>query len=723
MAIRKFGAALAAIGMVASAMAQAPDTYTLTVPASSLKKALEALSAQGGPPMFAAGSLGDEFVTLRLKNASRAEVQRKLAETFQAEWIQEKNGIRLVRTTAIEKGIRERHIERLAKEFGEVLAKKRKEIETVKPLDESEIAKLAGEVESLSRPGTEQPGNWEKLRRIQDRFPSSQVASRILLLMDPKQLASIDPTSRVVLSTHPTPMQMPAPRGVEQIVASAMSQQLRLAEAVKGVIDEDSPNSWMFDGLTRRDLEGRVAKTLVVLSRPAWSQGLSIEVRVVNHLGNYMFSANSHIGNNRFEGSEELIATSPKQDEKGDEPIKLGEIQNRIFEFVKKIGTGGSGRLEPLSPELRDVISDPLKYEPLAYGFGDFVVAIAERQNLNLVAAPTDMAALMGVYAGIQGAPTVGKVKRILASRLFGLKAIEGDGWWTLRAEDLAESRQEFLPRSFCAALATLLRNASSATLDQWANLAALHAEDPTQKPMFMLLTILSMNDLSEVMNYAQGWNRLRFYGLLAPAQRQALLAGRPLAFGSLTLDQRSAVSRIVYRDDPMLEGRMENRAPVPDDDEPTGPELMTEPTEHLPSGIPSGASISLRVQEQSGYFIEYTAMGHASTMFGNVDQIAWHLFEKENPEPQSPWEQSMEYKTFQNGRQRDLGFVVVLSPSMQKSWQLQDQVRTSDARKMTFEQLPDNVRAEIKKKVEEIRKSQTPPDDGPPPQCLIFGQ
>lgn len=676
------------------------------------------LTAATGEPWLVSGALANEVLCIRANGASVVELRSRIAEAMRAEWQQESGGLRLIRSAALIRKWEQESMAARAKAIQEAFDKKRKELAALQPLDDQAIQRITAQVGELSRAGEDRQ-NWERLRKIQEEFPSHHAAFRILLLLDPRQIAAIRPNDRVVYSTHPTAAQRPLPRAAMDIVAAMTRDQSRLAESMGRVVDEEGPYAWMLHQLTQISAADQPAKALLIFNPADFGEGMQCELQVANGKGRYISTTRAQVLDHRWRDTEKLMQPAPPDpSQPAEEPFAQSEWQKRFGEFAKRSMESGE---VVLPDELRAPFLQPEKTEPLQLVFGDYAVQLAERANKNLVAAPSDDAAFL-FYFGTVEPLKPSRFRTIIGSGVMQSAIEESDRWITIRPLDFVAAREAYVDRALFGTIMRRLATGEPMGLDDWASIAAKYEDDLTRKPLAMMLMVLSSDRESIALGMNGSWQKMRFYGLLTPAQRQRFATGRPVPVSSLTPAQLQTLARLLFHEEPSLEP-MQSTVEAPPEGVPEQTadsmgynSLLSEVTERIPMGIPPASLVTLQLSEDQGFFVDYSYAGHKSTMYANMDSIAWHLYRLENPDPSDDSEGIMTYTAFQPAFQRNLQFTIQVARDAQKTFSLSDTQKRPNAKKVPYEQLPESVRAELKKKVEEIKKSNVPPDDDPPP-------
>jgi hypothetical protein len=217
----------------------------------------------------------------------------------------------------------------------------------------------------------------------------------------------------------------------------------------------------------------------------------------------------------------------------------------------------------------------------------------------------------------------------------------------------------------------------------------------------------------------SNGSDNYRLYGLLTPAQRKA----KTIQYGSLTNAQKAVLERIIYGESPQL------GLALPKTEEMlrmsrSNPYMMMgdtalEPTNELPSGIPSNAVLTLMHDESIAVKqrVSNSDMGFSAFPGGPIDELASRRFFQQNPDLVSGDVGAIVWPNlFQPFRVSEVIFILEPSPNTRWLRRLADYAPIAPLG--SYEQLPESFRKAIEEKIAAMNKQKA---EGNPPRMSYF--
>jgi hypothetical protein len=184
------------------------------------------------------------------------------------------------------------------------------------------------------------------------------------------------------------------------------------------------------------------------------------------------------------------------------------------------------------------------------------------------------------------------------------------DDWTVLTPGDpyMVSSRQT--PRNELSRMLREARASKSVSIESMAQLTAATFAPSDAANLTLLALGLSFQSQSS------DWSKLMFLGLLASAQRNALMQGRFIQVSSLSVSERKALEECVVKENLM---RLVSR---PGD----APQKLTgDATVLLPRGLPATTSISISVASEPSIVICYDNGYRVARAYqGNPTLVAW---------------------------------------------------------------------------------------------------
>ncbi len=692
-----------------------PQKVTLTIPASRLKPAVEALAKAGNTHLEVAPQIASEIVVLDVTNIPLQDALKKIAEVSSAKWVKEGQVLRLIADTdkrqAEELESRKMRVARIAKAMTGMLDQDGR----APSAPTTTTAAAAAQVErSESRPGRSDE-------------PLMKALSRLVASVGATNLATLEQGQRVVFSSSPTRMQKPLGSAAAAIVASLIREQAALiaAEATKPKRTKNEED----EGGPLREAIETPAKTLLIFSRSIGSDDISVALRLYNSEGTVVTEQNDVLST-IVEGSD-----APKDLPAAKDQIAFSTESKALLATISSFTSMGGefGTNQVLSKALER----PTEFDPLRFLVSDGAIALGKAYGKALVACVPD-SSVRFFESGPDLNQTVGGfAKRLLRSEVN--MTVDAD-WVSLKPIDPAKARRDRVDRAALERV-TLTSDRLMPSLD---DLAALVSAAPAAiSPEFGVVTLYLALKVPGAMMLVMGGpsgtaDSLRFYGTLSVGQRQAISQGSRLPFSSFSPAQRSLLQGMVYGAD--------GRLSIEDPNEKKGPanpyeELMegmespfgfmgmgistatgdyrSEPTELFAHGLPGDGYLEIDSKKQDAVLGDSTNL--MSVMLGSMTagQLgSWGgmggAFGQEGMP--DPFGSAIKYRT---GSKTNYIFNFRISPSASVKGVLTEQNFARSTPAVVFGQLPEAFRKQVevfKQKFKEQMSEMGNGADPPPP-------
>ncbi len=719
-----------------------------------LKTVCEQLSEKTGVKLSTTAQLSPFAIVIDVKDVSLKDLMDRLAEAVEAEWVTETTTLRLNRSSAY---IRKREQEAYQKRLAAVKkdqADSKAALAKLPAFDRKSADSIVKEAEELQRQSTqnqEDPKRYEAADKLLKQTPRSRFAERIAVAMDPEFLASLKSDDRVVLSTIPNRMQRAMPSSVMPIIAQFIREQNIWADALSGLpepnYEEEDENNWYSDRLLndRKAIRGNPAKVLIILTAQSGAS-VSMEVRLLNNKGGMIAGANASVSLKPEMSDEDIKkyteqAAKIQEDSAKEEPLKLSPLAEELrkklgFSFMREEGADPEAD-KPLSPELRNALLNPEKIDPLSLGGSEILLAIAQKKNLQLVAAPGDLLFLLAAMPSDEKGIKPAQLLAMMSTMPGDTNPVTlDDGWFVFRRGDFDGSLTQFgnTDRSLLGRITRKIAQEGRITLDTNCEIVLAQEENSYFSLLLFYGMIIQGNsglDMFMGGNSRGNESMMRLHGLLTPIQKNELLQGGRISIGSLSPKQREILYNMVYKEnrfgwDMEMTAPSEAEIDAPEDEDPDVEYAPQEPTEEYPNGLPSEGYITLKLEKSPTLFVELSYDGK-TTRQEQMDpqEIGYYLAMREvgtgNPETDEYYK-LMTYKSFQLGEKTDWQYKFTFAPKKSRNHALSDSKPTGSKLK-SMDQLPPDLLKEINKVKEETIKEykQRPPGDGGGGGGLLF--
>ena len=437
-----------------------------------------------------------------------------------------------------------------------------------------------------------------------------------------------------------------------------------------------------------------LGKVLVTVER---SSGFLFGIKLLDTNGEPMA-----MGANGVALAQDPAGLSPLPDME----VECSDTTRRVLDALKA-SVPASGSARPwsyvLPADLLKQVYDPVRYEPLATLPTDMLVSLAKALKApNLVAVVPDD--LLTLRSAATKRLTVADVRDQLVSRTggHGMAPDVRDGRLTVTYRWPSYQRLERVDRRALRDLYASYRSGGVLRLDAAAAFAVGCGEmfNPCASQLFEALPDPGFQ--WTLMTCSHEPESLRFYGLLGPTQKSALLEGRTLAAANLTAGPIAILRDRVYRDTNGLSVDAGAGAALDQLLETT----QGEPTELLPDGIPASTTISLRGKTMEGFL----PVGEGNGALWGVMSFAMGLWQREHAGKGSPGPLEPEPKLFRAGREVDVELSVRFIPGLGLNWWLRDQQWAPLSKAVSVSDLPPEFLQEVQTTLAAMRKYMSKP-------------
>lgn len=529
-----------------------------------LGKVIERISAETRMPMAAFGDIKAYPIYINVKDVTAKELLDRIATVAGAEWEKKDNSLYLTSNQSLktqqQKAGDPDLIAAIEATINQPAPKKRSEAEM-----EAEMKKLDKDPQNMGKIISDVFGQM---------FQADEGTLDLLRIIGSKDLSSIVEGRRVVLSSTPTSMQVPMSG---KAINAVLAYLKKLAVADKNVKTK-KPDQGGFDismmfgggqGLKKPELVNQI-NTIQTVFQISQRSMLSVEISAYTGDGVGVYKRNVQLPIINPENSKPIV--------QGETSIEKGGIARdyaRALEEGKKIDpfmsiltsaqSGGMGAMsmflspdgptgmsdapaKAISAEIRALMGDPSKNEPLAYLLGPLLDHQA-KAGKNIIAMPSDdvistlCTQLTKEDATIEG--VLDAVDRTITER------ITHDGTWTiLQASSPLEFRSAFCKRDALTALVKAGSAKGYVNLDDCSRFAT--AQDSARGSEILGLPIVTSvfrtSDLGSATALTSiGFDSLKLYATLTDYQRQSLSSKKPVPLAALTPAQTTIISRMVF--------------------------------------------------------------------------------------------------------------------------------------------------------------------------------
>lgn len=560
---------------LAAVLGYQQPTITFKSNFEPLGKVVEKLSAQTQIPMAAFGDLKGYPVYINVKDVPVKELLDRLATAAGAEWENKDNSYYLTASSSLRiaqgKAGDPELIAAIEATINQPIPKKKtpQEMEAAfKGMENNPQAAMKAMGEMMSQAFQADEGTLELLRSIGS-----------------KDLSSIVDGRRVVLSSTPTQMQgmlsgkstIAIRKYIQDLAKEKLAKDKAKPPVKKNADGEEDFGDFdmtsMFgggQGLRAPELANQI-QTIQTVFQITQRTTLSVEISAFTSDGKNIYKRNVQMPIVNPQDAQPKVAGQTKldvapvartyaqalQDGKKIDPMMnmlmsaQGGMASAMTMFMGGMeAVNQTAEVKPvqISPEMRALMREPDKNEPLSYLMGPLLDYQAS-QGKNVVAIPSD-----DVISTLSTQLTVpnNTVEAVMdAIDRTMTEKITNDGTWTIvQASSPLELRSAHCKRD---SLANLVKSGTAkgyVNLDDCSKFAT--AQDTARGSEILALPIITAvfqtSDLGSASSLTTvGFDSLKLYATLTDYQKQALAAKRPVALAALTPTQTNIISRMVY--------------------------------------------------------------------------------------------------------------------------------------------------------------------------------
>jgi hypothetical protein len=642
-------------------------SVTLDLPNSTVKDAIKAIGAQTKMSFTASAECAAQTITVRVKSAPVQDLLDKIAEVTGATWtVDERGEHRLSRPPAREKAQKVESQKNLLAGTRTALAKM------------VEIGNQSFNPQDAIRKklGLGQGSEADRAMRSEISYgpdqPSSRIIYRLLKYVSPEAVAGLEPGGRLVYSTQPTKMQVPFPDAAKQEIAWINRTHRELVEALK-----KRPNTTHhFSMADTQEWEFPVTRLSLAITPPQYGGG-NLQLMAFSATGAQVFTAYAELRPDRV--AEPIL------------PLKLSAKANFSPEEAefREFMSPSEGPEKPMPPTVRDFILDVPGRDARTAVARRILGAAAEQNNLQFVAGLPS-----ALFFADQAYDPDQPIARYWTSIASLIEPHLADGWLTVAPADIYQDRQsayrsdtvaEFFRQCNQQGRISLLAKARL-----YASVPIAYGFGPEQ---WLGRTLGPDGSASMLPEFPLAF---QFVGTLDDASLKAM-DGQPLALNVLPLRARTVLARYLYSRGGSMR-RQVGRASV-----------SVEPTDALPNGLTGGTITLNRVREACAFDASEEAM--PDRMSFDARNVAFQLGQKERGAPKNV----RIIDRFRMGSRTTWTFTVDLGQGLTSVLRFEETQLNHQDRPLYLEELPNELKAEVKKFMDADRKA-GPPRRPPPP-------
>ncbi|HLO97969.1 MAG TPA: hypothetical protein VK171_05180 [Fimbriimonas sp.] len=487
----------------------------LSVAAPKIAKAL------GMNNLIVLAPLANEVAAIRVVDADPDTLKKNIEHAFHGTFIKKDGGWTLEQT--IEQKAKERtlHFESLTEAHQDFIIAAKKVLANAKPFNQTEATKILDHREKMMKDDEEfNEKSMIESRQMQMMTPSGRFALEIISKLKPEHWRQVDVDGRrATYSLKPTNVQFPLPINVGDSIANFITRQrlysqigLPRFKQVEEEYEDDSSDMKVF---TMEDFF-----TLNVIVQESNVQVISYDAKGEIQLRENITVDMVAPDETDADAIEEKYSKlGPKLSPLAEEYIT--QIENYYGGMEEyEANEQGSYEEKPISPQLRAVLMDPVRIDPLSIAVPE--VLFGSNPKRNIVA---NLNPYLVTYRNLSADFLKESAYWVADHDLVG-------DWLTIGLPDAFPLRKQFIDRTRMAQVFRLFTSGSYPSIERQADYAKeLTMEDEEQNLCYLNLMLLLQGGTVEGPAYAPFIN---LYGALS-SQERVSASKQPLALGGLS--------------------------------------------------------------------------------------------------------------------------------------------------------------------------------------------
>ena len=709
------------VGLVLSAHQQ--PKVSLELRGVRLENAAPILAKTFGMDFLQIGpTLKNEVLLVRANEVDPETLKEYLAKAVHGSWVHKTEGWWFMQTEEQKDADKKTYDKERYRFFSEIVAKAKKKMAALKPLDEAECKRLAKEIKNLSMTPVSRTNNnfYRRYQKIDEQGPLKRLANRIAERITPEVWMKLtDQNPRIVFCNQPNSMQQPFPIRVDDLFAQAIQEQnlwssVAGGEPLGGPSPIGEENTFYYLGDMNQHRQPFKSSDFGLFTMTVQLNDQNIEFMAYDSKGHQ--SLNTYISG--YEYSEEDANTNYEEEYKkllknavnltGDAAEYLDLISPRnIFELRQRTK-------KAISPSLLAKLLHPEMIDPLSIAAPDVYLSAIETPNVVMVLNDNQRAARFAEF------------KNARFSRLAPSSIVDANGWFLYSQPNPIANRKVMPDRKRLGqTMRYISENKRPLNLEEQANLAF---DLPWETDMsYAYKSHLDPLQISEVQSY-NNRSALRIYGSLNGGERERAKKGG-IPFSVLTDSVKRELFRALF-----YVQKYESQVQV----EWNGRNNMTqaianqfneiqsllyggiyeEKTFLLPNGLTNSLSFSIEDNSVSNLYCGSLLATEGQNYYGegrtmNPNSLGQYLFKSTNPQKYR-YEVMYGNKINENdihlSSQRTLVMKLKLNDMLNIQWNL-TQTLLTDPNTYTTKNLPQGVMDEMKKGYAEAEKMDKDPN------------
>lgn len=641
----------------------------------------------------------DRYI-VHIENAPLKDALVRIAEAETGEWVRlGANSYRLRRSPDKVAAARRAAYVALIKKFTKAFEGYRKQLAERPDFSDEAAQKLAHDWRRLGSPPNngemDNSGYWNRQNKLQQAVPVGRAFMRVMMSFSPEELAAVPIERKTVFSTNPTAVQHALPDGAMDALNDLVREQVVWEDAVAKYLPEQANQGW--NGMATGGHIRNVTNAMITMSRWDFNSGIQAQLILSDSRGRIVTETYLYVDEQYDPGQQP--ARSPSEKPPKPEPdVPLSEADTTLAKMFTYNSWDAHSRTPEATDEARTIASDPEKYDPLSTFVADGMIGVARQRQENFAAVIDERA--IASYAYSVGKK--GMSPRVFDNlRMWGQQIVnEGNGWLVLRVKEPDRADEIRCDRHALKLMLDSARAQGRLTLDD-AAAYALTSERFNENPIPQAYLTALLDKQGPRTLQENDKDLLRFYGSLDLSERTN---AEHLPLSRLSAFQMDLLEKMVYGNNANLQEENGEEVQPDEDGQYYGMWNTTarEPTVSLGNGIPSNGLVKITLAKNRA-ILAHMQYGEWDQGFQTYEasQLGWMIASRET-QPQNNF--GWNVVGMRAADRTQVTFEFKYTAKVSQTLTLQDVLPTTKETGFV-EKLPDDVRKELQKAIDEAKK------------------
>lgn len=441
------------------------------VPSTRLEILAPMLSKAIGEPVVIGTPLLNDTMTISVKDVTRAEFMKKIAQVANATWSKKEKFLLFEQSSDQIRAEQDYAQAEKLRRVTEGIENAKKRVAKMIAFDETEAKAIKREIDAiaLTKPrggeGEYDEQYYGRINRLDARGPYSRFVKRLVTRMNPQMVMQVSKNNRrVVFSNNPTGLQQRLNIKLDDLWAQLVNEQAVWSDVTKGApIRSSRDTEYISYGFSRLastvgQASPRIPTIHVKFVTDSMEQSLNAQIGIYDEKGRQITSDYQSLDVEPEQDSEEAVKAAEEARAKPKEKLVLGPEaeEYRKFMFERRGGKRG-----PIPKTLLEKLLNPEKFEANGQYQLESFRSFAGKKNLIVYN--------LGSYGDYM--EQVDFLRNPYYRRVLNIE--DSEKWFTLNLKDRLATRTMVVDPKLIGPLIRLASTRDCASIEEEADFAA----------------------------------------------------------------------------------------------------------------------------------------------------------------------------------------------------------------------------------------------------------